>query len=576
MSIIFQVIRYKNFLSTGNNFIEVSLDETKRTLIVGGNGSGKTTIMDALCFALFGKMYRNINKTQIINSINEKECVVECEFKIGKKTYKIVRGIKPAIFEIYCNGKLVDQTAKTKDYQAYLEKNILNLNYKTFTQICILGSTNYKPFMMLTAQERREVIEDILDIQIFSTMNAIVKTKVSSLRNDIYELEKEIEQRETKIELKEKYIDSLKSKDQESIDEKKEQIQKNKKRAMEIIKDLKSLNKRLGKMNEIDTLYSSLKNQHDNFKTTIVKFRTKYDDLKKTVDNIKSLDECPTCLQGVGDDHKDRIEEKNAFKMTKIKKGMDDASSELQSLSDRLESASNERLELQSLNTDMLKKNTEITVLQESTITLQDEMKKIKDRIDSDTVKDQEELDQLREDEKKLKGELEENEAQQKLLKVSEKLLKDNGIKAKIISDYLPLINKQINHYLKELDFFVGFNLDENFKETIKSRHRDEFSYQSFSEGQKFRINIAILLTWREVAKQKNSVNTNLLMLDEVFDSSLDVSGVNDFTKLLNAISHDSTNVFVISHRGESMLDKFDRVIEFSTVKDFSAMKEVT
>lgn len=574
--IVFKKVRYKNLLSTGNNFIEISLNDSKRTLIVGTNGAGKTTIMDALCFSLFGKMYRNINKNQIINSINERECVVECEFEIGKKQYRVVRGIKPTIFEIYCNGKLIEQDAKARDYQEYLEKNILNLNYKTFTQICILGSTNYKPFMMLTAQERRDIIEDILDIQIFSTMNSIVKGRLTSLKNDIYEVEKNMESLEKQIELKEKYINSLNDKDQESIIEKQEQIKYNKEKALVIIQDLKDINKKLQNENVCNKKYSKLKDQEDDFKSIIVKYRTKYNDLKKTLDNINSMEECASCLQSVDDEHKKKIEEKNTFKMDKIEKGMGKATQELQSLSERLESVSNERLELQSIHTEMVKKNTEIMMLQESTIALQDEMKKIKNKINSDTIKDQEELESLRDDEGSLKIELDENTQLEKLYKVSEKLLKDNGIKAKVIADYLPLINKHINNYLKELDFFVGFNLDENFKETIKSRHRDEFSYQSFSEGQKFRINIAILLTWREVAKKKNSVSTNILMLDEVFDSSLDVSGVNDFTKLLNAISHESTNVLVISHRGESMLDKFDRVIEFSTIKDFSTMKELT
>lgn len=571
----FTHIRYKNFLSTGNNFIEFPLCENKRTLIVGENGAGKSTMICALCFALFGKPYRNINKNQIINSINEKECLVECEFSIGKTKYKVVRGIKPNIFEIYKNGKLIEQDAKARDYQDYLEKNILNLNYKTFTQICVLGSTNYKPFMTLTAQERRDIIEDILDIQVFSKMSTLVKSKLSNLRNEMFEIKSDIDKKKTEISLKNDYISSINQKDADIIETNKEQLKTFKEKAKTVLGELETLNKKMEKYNNIGEKINSIKAEEKKYREMHIKLESFYNELKKNTDRLETMNDCPVCLQKISEEHKNEHIEKNTNKMEVLKKGIDDILSTIQDISERLNSALNEQLEMTSISGQIAVKNSEIALLFEQTETLKTQIEEANKMIEKGTEKDMKELAELESKLAVLENEYSEMNKENEIYSVSEKLLKDNGIKTKIIADYIPLINKNINNYLKELDFFVGFNLDENFKETIKSRHRDEFSYQSFSEGQKFRINIAILLTWREIAKSKNSVNTNLLILDEVFDSSLDTSGVNDFTKLLNALSHDDTNIFVISHRGESMLDKFDNVLEFSLQRDFTVMKEV-
>jgi DNA repair exonuclease SbcCD ATPase subunit len=571
----FETIRYKNFLSAGNFPIEIDLTASKRTLFIGKNGAGKSSMIDAICFALFGKMYRNINKAQIINSINEKDCVVECEFSIASNKYKIVRGIKPNVFEIYHNDKLINQDAKTRDYQKYLEKNILNLNYKSFTQIVILGSTNYKPFMQLTAQERREVIEDLLDIHIFSDMNDILKIKLNTNKTELSDLSNKLSVTNTKHDSLNNTIQKLSEKDELHKQELEESIRQKTEEGKTIAQIVTKLGEeKTEKLNGISEI-ENIRNQYNKMEKMKAILENNKNTLNKLSNDISKIDVCTTCLQKVCDDHKQNIVENNAIKMAEIEKTMSKATLSISSVLDRLNSASKVQSECQSIDMKLHAYNTTLISLLRDINSIQDKLSQMNKATNTSDAEYQKELSAIKISLNKLKQQIDENKTHKTYLEYAQNLLKDKGIKARIISEYLPTINTLINNYLKELDFFVGFNLDENFKESIKSRHRDEFSYNSFSEGQKFRINIAILLTWREIAKKKNSMNTNLLVLDEVFDSSLDNSGVGEFTKLLNALSQDDTNIFVISHRGEEMVDKFDRVLEFSTDRDFSIVKEV-
>ena len=566
--ILFSKVRYKNFLSTGNLFTEIDLGEHSTTLIVGENGAGKSTFLDAITFALFGKPFRNINKPQLVNSINEKDCVVEIEFFIGKTNYKVVRGIKPNIFEIYVDGSLLNQDAKAKDYQDYLEKVILKMNYKSFTQIVILGSTNFTPFMQLSAADRRTVIEDLLDIQIFSSMNVIVKSKIHTLKDEAAQLKIQIDNTKDKIELHKKHLDELKKNSKELVDAKKQEVVENKASLSQLENDATS------KEVEIDNLVNETSDE-DN---TTKKFQ-KLNNLEAKIEgNIQKLEKdiefysvnstCPTCDQAINN-KEEKVHTCNN-KITELTEGLTKLKEESDAVLQRINTIKAVQKQLKSLEQDLVRINTSRSQMRKYVKKLEDEIAEIENKpAMSDEFKAQSKqlLNALQAFNDKRKDVSE----QLQNYDIVAQLLKDGGIKSKIIKQYIPVINKLVNKYLAAMDFFVNFNIDEEFKETIKSRHRDDFSYENFSEGEKKRIDLALLFTWRSVAKLKNSVNTNLLIFDEVFDGSLDINGTEEFMKLINMMN-EGTNIFVITHKSDQMVDKFKHTIRFGKVKNFSQM----
>ena len=564
--IFFSKVRYKNFLSTGNVFTEIDLGEHATTLIIGENGAGKSTFLDAITFALFGKPFRNINKPQLVNSINEKDCVVEIEFKIGKINYKVVRGIKPNVFEIYVNGDLLNQDAKAKDYQDYLEKVILKMNYKSFTQIVILGSTNFTPFMQLSAADRRTVIEDLLDIQIFSSMNVIVKNKLHGLKDEAAQLKIQIDNTKDKIELHKKHLDELKKNTKEIVDAKKQEVVENKASLSSLENDATT------KETEIESLFTETADED----VTSKRFQ-KLNNLEAKIEgNIQKLEKdiefysvnstCPTCDQAIN--NKDEKVHTCNSKITELTEGLTKLKEESDAVLRRINNIKATQKQLQTLEQDLVRINTSRSQIRKYVKKLEDEIAEIENKpAMSDEFKAQSKtlLNALQgfNDKRKEVSEQTQN------YDIVAQLLKDGGIKSKIIKQYVPVINKLVNKYLAAMDFFVNFNIDEEFKETIKSRHRDDFSYENFSEGEKKRIELALLFTWRSVAKLKNSVNTNLLIFDEVFDGSLDINGTEEFMKLIYMMNDDA-NIFVITHKTDQMVDKFKHTIRFAKVKNFS------
>lgn len=578
MAIVFKKVRWKNFLATGNNFIELDLNSHGKTLISGANGSGKSTMIDAVCFALFGKSFRGANKPNLVNSINERDCLVECDLTIGKTDYLIRRGIKPGIFEIYQNGVLFNQDSTNRDYQKYLEQNILRLNYKSFTQIIVLGSSNFTPFMKLTALDRRHVIEDILDIQIFSQMNVLLKERILNLKEDLRNEKNQLVLDTEKITLIESHIQELKDQKDEQVKLKKEKIQDLQDK-IAVIQD--SNRAKQEKIQDLTESISSLSSMNENLKKMDSIYRQldrKKKDVEKTKKFFEENDICPSCSQTISTDYKETVLEKTEKKYQDIDNNLIELNELINKNEAKISEMTKKEKEITEASNDVFVGNEKIKSYQDYIQSIQEEITSIVESGMNSEQRDKSEKDlQTAEKSKKTTEEkIEEIKDTQELLGISQDLLKDSGIKSKIISHYLPVMNKLINKYLQSLDFFVQFELDENFKETVKSRHRDEFSYENFSEGQKFRIDISIILAWRDIARLKNSVNTNLLILDEVFDSSLDGDGIDEFMKLLEVLAQDKTNIFVISHRGQSMVDKFDRVLNFDINKNFTQLEELS
>ena len=564
----FKNVRWKNFLSTGNNYTEIQLDRNNTTLIIGENGAGKSTILDALCFGLFGKPFRNINKSQLLNSINNSGALVEVEFKIGSKNIKVVRGIKPNTFEIYINGKMYNQDAKARDYQKYLEQQILKLNYRSFTQVVILGSSTFIPFMQLKARQRREVVEDILDIQIFSLMNMLLKQELKSISDDQRENDYNYDLTEEKVNLKQEYIENIKDNRDKLIQEKNDLLQGNeeevhKKNAS--ITMLNGSNEEL--LSEIQDQSKVNKNQ-EKLKTIRTTLTEKKNSNSKMVKFFQENDDCPTCEQPLN----------NADEMIKVKQAeVNKFTNALDELKEAINKTESRQKEISSI-VDKIREN-EVTVAKENSSIVQLEkfnstlLSEIAQLESGDVGKeDLKELKKLRSHLKVLNTQKSKLREDQTYAEAARNMLMDTGIKTKIIKQYLPIMNKLINTYLTSMEFYVNFTLDENFTETIKSRYRDEFTYASFSEGEKMRIDLALLFTWRAVAKMKNSTNTNLLILDEIFDSSLDGAGTDEFLKILNTLGNE--NVFVISHKQDMLVDKFKSTIKFDKVKNFSHIVE--
>ena len=564
--IIFKYVRWKNFLSTGNTFTEIQLDRNPSTLIIGENGAGKSTILDALCFGLFGKPFRQISKNQLINTVNAQGTIVEIEFETQNKNVKVVRGIKPNTFEIWVDGNMINQSANAKDYQKHLEQQILKLNYRSFTQVVILGSSTFIPFMQLKSQARREVVEDILDIKIFSLMNLILKGKVKSLNADISENQYQVELNREKVELQENYIediernkDTLLSQKTTLRDGNEEEVFSRKEEANRITEENQTL---LNAMSGEDAAVE----KRDKLKDIQFTLKDKHNRHEQMIDFLEKNDVCPTCEQDIDEVFKTKAISQRSEQVKELSEGLIQMKKEMDKATNKLKEYKDIAKVLNDNNIKLAKLNSGITELEKFNATIAEEIRQLES---GDVTKtDYEKLDNL----KKLCYSLESTKSKLKedmvYFDVARNLLQDTGIKTKIIKQYLPIMNKLINGYLSSMDFFVNFNIDENFNETIKSRFRDVFSYANFSEGEKMRIDLALLFTWRAVAKMKNSTNTNLLILDEIFDSSLDATGTDDFLKILNTFEKE--NVFIISHKQDMLIDKFRSVIKFEKVKNFS------
>ncbi len=563
-------VTWKNFLSTGNSPNTVELNRSLTTLIVGKNGEGKSTILDALCFGLFGKPFRNINKNQLINSINLKNCLVEVEFNIGSAEYKIIRGIKPNIFEIYQGTTLLNQDSASRDYQKILEQQILKLNYKTFTQVVILGSASFVPFMQLPSNQRKDVIEDILDIRIFSTMNTLLKEKSAKSKMELLDVESTLSKSRAEVDAQQKLIKSLVQSKNEYIDSIQQKITANNLEISTITANIEGTNVRVDALRESIKDRTDVEEGIDKLLNSLNRKKEKNTEIDTHIEFFVNNDSCPSCAQDIPHEHKSSIVDKmkqdaqsNADFIQKI----DEA---LVKLRQRLAEIKKVQDEIMSLTAEVSSFNSSITLLNKQNTSLQNEIEEAKEN----TANIDEEKAKLKELAAKALECINTKTAlleQRNLEEVASTLLKDTGIKTAIIREYLPAMNKLINMYLQAMDFFVHFELDESFNEVIKSRYRDEFTYASFSEGEKMRIDLAILFTWRQIAKMKNSVNTNLLILDEIFDSSLDTSGTDYFLSVMSQLGERS-NTFVISHKGDQLFDKFRSVIKFEKRNDFSVI----
>ena len=565
--IVFKNVKWKNFLSTGNHWTEIKLNESHGTIIIGSNGAGKSTVLDALTFSLFGKPYRKINKPQLVNSVNEKDCVVEIEFDIKGKEYKIVRGIKPSKFEIWIDGKMQDQSSSAVDQQKKLERQILKLNYKSFTQIVILGSAGFTPFMQLTSSQRREVIEDILDIKIFSAMNSVVKDKMRENKERVRTLELRKETLIDKIQMQKDFIDELEKRGQKDIVGKQEKISTLQVSEDDLIKKNDDLSSDLSDVqNKLEQL-SNPQNVIKKMNNIRVQLQTK---VKSTEEERIFFDKntvCPTCTQDIEEGFRlNRIAELNAS-VGKLETGLSELEEKLQEEESKQLRFIELTKEVSSLTHGISQNNVRISGLQRQCRDLESEIQKITEQLANRNS----EHDKLRDFDEKLKtsyNELAEEKDKINLNEFVYSLLKDGGVKTKIIKKYLPLINQQVNRYLQMMEFYINFTLDEEFSETVQSPIHENFSYASFSEGEKMRIDLALLFTWREIAKYKNSTNTNLLIMDEVFDSSLDGMGTEEFLKIIRFVIRDA-NIFVISHKSE-LYDRFPNSIKFEKVKGFS------
>lgn len=566
MKILFQSIKYKNLLSSGNAWTKVELDKNRTTLISGSNGSGKSTILDAIVFALYGKAFRKVNKNQLINTINAKETLVEVNFKIGKNAFMIRRGIKPNVFEIWKNEELLNQDAASKDYQAYLEQNILNLNFKSFNQIVILGSATYVPFMELPTGTRRDIIEDLLDIQVFSTMNTLLKDRVSSNKDSINENSYQMDLTESKLESAKEHNESIRAIKNEEVDKIKDKMKVH----LDSIAEAKRV---IGLQNEtlaviLDDIEDKpeMKAKSEKAKSLRRDIESQIRSHKKELSFYHDNDDCPTCKQGIEHKFKASIIIKKDEKIVELEEGLEKLATKSKEYDDRLESISILEDQMREINLAIGDQRATIKVAKNALVSYKNELDKAEDEVkavDASTIETH--ANNL----KKFEVDQQELFNHKEILTVVSAMLKDGGIKTRIIRQYIPVMNKLINKYLGAFDLFVDFQLDENFNETIKSRFRDSFSYASFSEGEKLRISLSIMLAWRAVAKLRNSVATNLLLLDETLDGALDGVGIENLIDTLHNLNSDD-NIFVISHRGDQFGDKFDHHLNFKKVKNFS------
>jgi len=565
--IIFHKLRYKNILSTGNTFVELDLSKNPTTLIIGQNGSGKSTFLDALSFGLFGKPFRKINKPQLINSINDKNMVVQIDFSIGSKNYLIERGMKPNFFRIYENALLLNQDAASKDYQEILEKNILKLNHKSFCQIVVLGSSTFVPFMQLTPQQRREIIEDLLDIQIFSIMNVLLKEKIQTNKSDLQNIKYQLELIQEKIILHKDMIKRLRKNNDDSIKEIETKIEETKAKIESLLKNVDENLEEEDKLKQSISDFNQVAKRKENVIGLLKSLKDKLKKLNTEMSFYHSNDNCPTCKQGIDHNFKTDVINSKQKTIEETDSAIETLSNNLSELEDRLCTINSVQMEIGRIQRKISEYNGHISSGNTYIKSMVEELEALKFK----NVDDAKEVSEL----SKLKTEWKQNEKlreqliiDKEVLDIASVLLKDGGIKAKIIKQYVPVINKLINKYLSIMELPIGFELNENFDETIKSRFRDVFSYDSFSEGEKQKLDLAILFTWRAIAKMRNSSSTNLLIMDEIFDSSLDVNGIEQLLTIIQSISNEN-NIFIISHK-ESMMDKFTNIIRFEKHKDFS------
>ena len=567
--ITFRKIRYKNFLSTGNIPIEVELDKAPTTLIVGSNGSGKSTLLDALCYALFNKPFRIIKKDQMVNTINNGDTLVEVEFEVGTNQYMIRRGIKPNLFEIYQNDKLINQDASNIDYQKYLEQNIMKLNYRSFIQVVILGSSSYEPFMKMKPRYRREVVEEILDIRVFGLMDLILRSQQSDLQKKLTEVRHQCELIKTKYETEAKHLKSLETQGSDVQAHKQKLLDKNTQDSANYEQQIQELNESIAVSKEkvkdklkVDMKYSQLQKLE-------AKIETNLSSHKKTLEFFEQNNNCPTCTQSIEKDFKEQKCNHEHQTISKLSKGLSEIVEELSKQEEKVVAFGKMSNKIQEMNVDIAKIHTSL-----------ENIKKNSDQIHRDILMAQnDDIESIKEDLVLMSAELEKAEEelnkvheQKKYVDILREILNDKGAKAQIIKKYLPIMNQLINQHLQSMDFYVNFNLDEEFNETIKSRFRDTFNYNSFSEGEKMRIDLALLFTWRQIAKMKNSTNTNLLMLDEIFDSSLDGQGMDDFFKIIKQFEKE--NIFIISHKGDILFDKFTNIIKYEKYKNFTRLQQ--
>ena len=568
----FKSCEWKNFLSTGNDPIKILLDKSPTTLIVGQNGAGKSTLLDAMSFALFNKPHRDINKNQLINSINQKKTEVTVEFNIGNQDFKIVRGIKPAKFEIWQNGNLINQASNARDYQKFLEQNILKLNHKSFHQVVVLGSSSFIPFMQLPAWSRRSVIEDLLDINIFSKMNTLLKERNTKIKDELVDINHQIELLKTKITAQSKYIKDLESLNQDQIEKKRDSIKVHKTTIKETFEESKELGKGLETLlKEEEKRHKDNLQQSSQLNSLDLNYNQKIKDLVEQARFYEENDHCPTCDQDVGPELKEKkiqIIQNDAKGIQQEKAGVE---KELANLKKEMQDIADKTNQLKQKQQRINSNNERISVVQKEIDKIQKEINQLNSQT-GDTGTAKKELKESRKSKEAFTEKKLEYVEERTYNEVIGEMLKDTGIKTKVIKQYLPVMNRLINQYLQILDFFVAFHLDENFNETIRSRHRDSFNYASFSEGEKQRIDLSLLFTWRQIAKLKNSAATNLLILDETFDSSLDHDGVDSLTKILDTLDSDS-NTFIISHKGDILDGKFESKIQFVIERNFSQMK---
>ena len=569
--IIFEKIRWKNFLSTGNVFSEIDLTSQRTNLIVGSNGAGKSTILDALTFSLFGKPFRKISKSMLVNSINEKDCVAEITFTIGKNDYRVVRGIKPTKLEIYCNGVLWDKESSVNEQQKNFENSVLKMNFKSFTQIVVLGSSTFVPFMKLSIPQRREIIEDILDIQVFSTMNVLLKDRVKENNIEVREIDYQIDLLKDKIELQKQHMLALEKINKEEIDRKKSKIEEYKKSETEKNDSIESLTKEIFNLNKEMKDYQKSNSNLQKLNTYLIKLQSKLKSCKKDHKFFEKNHVCPTCTQQLSDEFRENKLEESQGEINKMDTGIEDLESAIVDEQNKLQKFTELSTEVNNRNATLSQLNFQLTSIRKEVNSIEEEIKELEGS-NPDKKAEYSKLEKLVKEKKDFSKQHASLKKDRDVLTTASHLLKDNGIKTRIIKTYLPTMNKLINDFLQRMEFYVNFTLDENFEEIIKSRYRDIFSYDSFSEGEKARIDIALLLTWRSIAKLKNSVDTNLLILDEIFDGSLDQSGTSDLGWILRNFD-ESTKVYVISHK-QGMDDKFDRTITAEKEKNFSIIKE--
>jgi DNA repair exonuclease SbcCD ATPase subunit len=570
--IIFKKIRWKNFLSTGNTPVEIDLRKSQLTLMIGANGSGKSSMLDALCFSLFNRPFRQIKKEQIVNTINNGDTLVELEFQVGTKMYKIIRGIKPNIFEIYCDGVLQNQDASSVDYQNVLEDQILRLNYRAFKQIAVLGSSSYQPFMQMRPRHRREVVEEILDIRVLSHMDSLTRNQQTELGKKIVEARHQCDLIESKYELETRHFEELKNRSIGDIDIKKNKLQQNDDAKEQYLRKISKLDGEYKKLEEDIKEKDKVESKRKQLEKLETKIEQNLHTHEKSLKFFEENDNCPTCTQKIQPEFKDEKIDYEKKKLVTLNDGMKDLVKELSKVENKITDLNKISNKMYDINIEMSKLNTSI-----------DEIKKFSDSLHNEILL----LEGKEEDSKDVEGQLQELKTQleetklelnkiveeKKYIDVIREILSDKGAKAKIIKKYLPIMNTLINQYLQSMDFFVNFHLDEEFNETVKSRHRDVFDYNSFSEGEKMRIDLALVFTWRSIAKMKNSANTNLMVLDEIFDSSLDGQGTDDFFKIVRKMEKE--NIFIISHKGDILFDKFTNIIKFEKEHNFTRLQYV-